>query len=183
MKLKAGVLAVTAEPMVADAHPFHWTSESVGFYDGLLHPLSASDHIITMLIVGFWLSQANRSAMVTISLAFAALLLMGGGLTLIDIEIAHAESIMNLSALILGLLMASGYKVSSWTTAIIAGNLALFHGYVHAYDIWLDNNAFAYAAGFAFGTTALILIGISLRACISRVAHKHASGFFDETGH
>ncbi|MCK9608078.1 MAG: HupE/UreJ family protein [Methylomonas sp.] len=186
MKFKAGVfqaaiLAVTAEPIVADAHPFHWASESVGFYDGLLHPLSASDHIITMLIVGFWISQAGRLAMAAIALVFAALLLMGGGLTLIGVEIAHAENIMNLSALFLGLLLASGHQVSLLTASIIAGNLALFHGYVHAYDIWLDSNALAYATGFALGTIALISIGILLRSIVKRVTHNYAAFFFDES--
>lgn len=186
MKFKAGVfqaavLAVTAEPIVADAHPFHWASESVGFYDGLLHPLSASDHIITMLIVGFWISQAGCLAMAAIALVFAALLLMGGGLTLIGVEIAHAENIMNLSALFLGLLLASGHQVSLLTASIIAGNLALFHGYVHAYDIWLDSNALAYATGFALGTIALISIGILLRSIVKRVTHNYAAFFFDES--
>lgn len=168
-----------ALPIVAEAHPFHWATESIGFLSGLLHPLSASDHIITMLIVGFWISQVNRLATMTVSLVFAVFMLIGGGLTLISVEIPHAESLMNLSALLLGSMLVTGYKVSSVVVALIAGNLALFHGYVHAYDIWLDSHAFAYTAGFALATLALISVGISLRTFINRLVYKNVSHFFD----
>jgi urease accessory protein len=172
-------LAAMLQPIAVQAHPFHWTSESIGFIDGLLHPLSASDHIITMLLVGFWISQANRSSTKIIALGFAALILIGGWLTLIPVEIAHAENLMNLSACLLGLMLVAGYKVSSVVAVLMAGNLAIFHGYVHAYDIWLDSHAFAYTAGFALATLALISVGISLRTFINRLAYKNVSHFFD----
>lgn len=170
-------LAVMALPIVAEAHPFHWASESIGFLSGLLHPLSSSDHIITMLIVSFWISQANRSATMITSLIFAALMLIGGWLTLISVEIPHADNLMNLSALLLGLMLVAGYKVSSIVMALIAGNLALFHGYVHAYDIWLDSHAFAYTTGFALATMVLISAGIPLRTFVNRFAAKSVSHF------
>lgn len=185
MKCKPSVfqivcLAAMALPSAAEAHPFHWATESIGFLSGLLHPLSASDHIITMLIVGFWISQANWSATMAISLVFAAFMLIGGGLTLIPVEIAHAESLMNLSALLLGLMLITGYKVSSVVLALIAGNLALFHGYVHAYDIWLDSHAFAYTAGFALATLVLISVGISLRTFINCFAFNNAHHYLPD---
>lgn len=172
-------LVAMMHPLAAEAHPLHWPSESIGFLSGLIHPLSASDHIITMLMVGFWISQANnRRASKLMVLTFVSLMLVGGGLTLMPVEIANAENIMNLSALLLGLMLASGYKVSSLVTALIAGNLALFHGYVHAYDIWLDSDAFAYTAGFALATVALILMGIYINALINRCARKNVTHFF-----
>jgi urease accessory protein len=165
-------LAVFAHPIVAAAHPMHWATESIGFLGGLSHPLTGSDHIITMLVVGFWISQASGLAARVLPLIFISLMLFGCGLTLLPIELANAENIMNLSALILGIMLAIGYKVSFATAALVVGNLALYHGYVHAYDIWLDIDGLAYTAGFALSTLVLIVIGVAMRQIGNRIVSK-----------
>ncbi|WGS85098.1 HupE/UreJ family protein [Methylomonas sp. UP202] len=159
-------LAILAQPIIAAAHPMNLTSESIGFFSGMSHPLMGSDHIITMLTVGFWLSQTNRQTTKILPFVFMALMLMGCGLSIFPIQIAHAENVMNLSALVLGLILAFGYKVSSFTATLIVGNLALFHGYVHAYDIWLDVDRLSYTIGFSLTTLALIAIGIAIRIMV-----------------
>ena len=166
-------LAAMLQPIAVQAHPFHWASESIGFMEGLLHPLSASDHLITMLLLGFWISQVNRRAPKPMIVIFVSLMLIGVGLTLIPVEIANAENIVSLSVLTLGLILMSGHKVSSLITILLMGNLALFHGYVHAYDIWLDPNGLAYTTGFALATAALITVGIAIRSLIDRFAPKN----------
>lgn len=170
-------LMAIVQPIIAEAHPMHWPSESIGFLSGLIHPLSASDHIITMLIVGFWISQANRRTPKLMIAIFVSLILMGVGLTLIPVEIANTETIMNLSVITLGLILISGHKVSSLFAVLVVGNLALFYGYVHAYDIWLDRNGLAYTAGFALATEALITVGIAIRSLIDRFAPKNSAQF------
>jgi urease accessory protein len=164
-------LAVLAQPIVAVAHPMHWASDSIGFFSGMSHPLTGGDHIITMLVVGFWLSQANRQATKILPFLFIVLMLIGCGLSIIPIEIAHAECVMYLSAL----LLATGYKVSSLTATLMVGNLALFHGYVHAYDIWLDLDGLAYTVGFSLTTLALISMGIAIRIMVNRFTDKNVS--------
>lgn len=158
------------QPIIVEAHPFHWATESIGFVSGLLHPLTGSDHIFTMLVVGFWISQFSKPAASFMLVAFACFMLMGGGLTLIPVEIPNADNFMNLSALMLGLLIASGYKVSSLIAFFIVSNLALFHGYVHAYDIWLDHDSFEYTIGFALTSAFLITIGIAIKLLLDRFA-------------
>lgn len=170
-------LAVLAQPIVAGAHPMHWASESIGFFSGMSHPLTGSDHIITMFAVGFWLSQANRHTTKILPFIFIALMLIGCGLSVVPIEIVHAVHVMNLSALLLGLMLAFGYKVSSLTATLIVGNLALFHGYVHAYDIWLDLDGLAYTAGFSLTTLALIAMGIAMKIMVNRFTDKNLSHF------
>lgn len=182
MKNKAGYFqlfsfAVLAQPIVALAHPMHWASESIGFFSGISHPFTGSDHIITMLAVGFWISQAKRHAAKILPFIFIALMLIGCGLSVVPIEIAHAESVMNLSALLLGLMLATGYKVSSLTATLTVGNLALFHGYVHAYDIWLDVDGLAYTAGFSLTTLALILMGFAIRLIVNRFVNTNINHF------
>ena len=173
-------LAALALHMIAEAHPLHWSSESIGFINGLFHPINSSDHIFTMLLVGFWISQANRRTIYLMSFIFVTLMLIGGGLTLIPVEIIYAQNVMYLSALLLGSLMVSGFKVSSLLAVLVVGALALSHGYVHAYDIWLDIDAFGYTLGFALATVALITVGIAIRSLIDRFKYKNITRFLGE---
>lgn len=170
-------LASMAKPLIADAHPWHNPSEAIGFVGGMIHPLTGSDHIITLLVVGFWLARGTGWAIAALPLLFVALMIIGGGLTLIPIEIPHAENIMILSATLLGLMLLSKYKVSPLIAALVVGNLALFHGYVHAYDIWLDSDAIAYTAGFALSTLIVIAVGVSISKAFERLALQNDSPF------
>lgn len=172
-------LAVLAQPIVAVAHPMHWASESIGFFSGMIHPLTGLDHVITMLAVGFWIVQAKRyrHAVKMLPFLFIALMLIGCGLSIIAIEIAHAESVMYLSALLLALMLATGYKVSSLTASLTVGTLALFHGYAHAYNIWLDIDALGYTLGFALTTWILILMGAALGFMVKRFTVKNLGNF------
>lgn len=161
-----------AQPLVADAHSFHWASESIGFLGGLIHPTTSMEHVLTMLLVGLCLSQmGNRSAYV-MPFLFVVLMLMGGGLTLIPIEIADAENLMWLSVLLLGLMLVFVRRVSQYVGALIIASVAVLHGYVHAYDIWLDVDAVGYSIGFALMTMVLILVGIGSGWMVKRLAVK-----------
>lgn len=173
--------AVLAQPLVANAHPLHWPTETSGFLSGLIHPLSGSDHIITMLVVGFWLFQINKKAAILLSAVFVCFMLIGCSLTLAPIEIAHAENIMNGFALLLGLLLISGYKLPTLMALFIISNLALFHGYVHAYDIWLDKNGLPFTMGFLLTSLILLLVGMALEILVDRYAPKNTTYYRNKT--
>ncbi|MCQ8103870.1 HupE/UreJ family protein [Methylomonas sp. SURF-2] len=163
-------LAGMANPLIADAHAWHFTSEVNGFFAGMLHPLTGSDHIIAMLVVGFWIARASRRSLMMLPLLVVAMMIIGGALTLIPIEIAHAENIMILSAGLLGLMLLFNAKVSPLIAALVAGNLALIHGYVHAFDIWLDSDAIEYALGFALSTLMVIAVAIGMSKVLENYA-------------
>jgi urease accessory protein len=169
-------LAALAQPWVADAHPFHWASESVGFLGGMIHPITSSEHVLTMLAIGLWTIQTGRRSAYYMPFVFVVLMLIGGGFTLIPIEIAYAENIMNLSILMLSLMLVLGFKVSSLVGVLVIGNVALFHGYVHAYDLLLDVGAVAYTAGFVLATVTLIATGIATRVLLNRLVIKYSLG-------
>ncbi|WP_415880222.1 HupE/UreJ family protein [Methylomonas sp. TEB] len=159
---KFPVLMLAIMP-AAQAHPFHWTGDTIGFLSGLFHPFSSSDHILTMLAVGMWICRtASGKSVLWLALLFLSMLLLGGGLTLIPFEIAHAETLMYASVLILGLLLASGRKLHWVFSLLLIAAVAVFHGYVHALAIWLDVEALGYTAGFALATSSLLAIGVAV---------------------
>jgi urease accessory protein len=102
-------------------------------------------------------------------------MLIGCSLTLAPIEIAYAEKIMNAFAVLLGLVLVSGYTPPTLMTLFIISNLALFHGYVHAYDIWLDKNGFSFTLGFSLTSLALILVGMAIEILIDRYTIKNTT--------
>lgn len=156
------ILTFSAGSVPAYAHPFHWAGEAIGFGSGLLHPFSSSDHILTMLAVGLWICRSGRGrAVVSLALSFLALLLLGGGLAVVSLEIAYAETLMYASVLVLGLLLASGLTVHWALSLPVIASVAVFHGYVHAFDIWLDADALGYTAGFMLATLMQLAIGVA----------------------
>ncbi|TPQ29457.1 HupE/UreJ family protein [Methylomonas koyamae] len=161
------ILMFSAGSMPAYAHPFHEAGEAIGFGSGLLHPFSSSDHILMMLFVGLWICRSGHGrAVVSLALTFLALLLLGGAMALVPLEIAHPETLMYAGILVLGLLLASGRQLHwALSLSVIAG-VAVCHGYAHAYDIWLDSDALGYTAGFTLATLSQLALGVAANRAI-----------------
>lgn len=170
--------AILLFPWIAEAHPFHWAGESIGFLDGLLHPLTSFEHLLTMLAVGLWIGRTGRRAPYAMPLLFAVLMLAGVGLAMAPIEIAHADTIMSLSVVLLVMMLAFGGKFPVDLGMLVVAILAVFHGYQHAYDIWLDACAMAYTGGFALATLCLIATGIVAGRLAGRFLVKYFLGRF-----
>lgn len=169
-------LSILALPMLAEAHPMHRHSESsIDFLSGFSHPLTSLDHIISMLLIGFWIAQSRRRDYFLMPLILVMLMLMGCLLSIIPVDIGRAEDVMHLSAILIGLIMISRYKISSLIAVLGVGNFALFHGYLHAYEIWLKVDAGFYTVGFALATIALITEGMALNKLIVGLMSKTLS--------
>lgn len=173
--LRYFLVGLLAPMSAAQAHPFHWPGETLGFGNGLLHSFASADHLLAMLAVGMWLCRAvNTSSVSWLALMFLALFLVGGGLTLIPLEIAHAETLMYAGLLVLGLLLASGCKLRWFNALPLLGSVAVLLGYVHAYDIWLDAGALGYTAGVAVATSVQLAVGVAANLGISALLAKPA---------
>ncbi|OAI07263.1 HupE/UreJ family protein [Methylomonas methanica] len=167
-------LAAFLLPLYVNAHPLHGATGDVGFLSGIIHPLESFDHVLTMLAMGLWLSRSAKQTIYFMPWVFVALMLIGSSLIFMPVEIVHAENIMNLSVLLLGLMLAFRFKASLLIEALIVGNVMVFHGYVHAYDIWLDVDAFAYTVGFSVATVMLMATGIAANQLFNRLEDKYS---------
>ncbi|MGY6275801.1 HupE/UreJ family protein [Methylomonas sp. MgM2] len=173
---QAFALAALLQPLAVTAHPFHWASESIGFIGGLIHPLTGVDHLIIMLATGLWVSRIGRPWHIFMPLAFAVLMLFGCGMTLVLIEIVYAEPLMHLAVLTLVMTLIRVRKIPGYFAIPLFTSVAVLHGYVHAYDMWLDFDTVTYTLGFSLTTMVLILVGIAVGVALNRLAVKSFFG-------
>lgn len=161
------------QPLVVEAHPLHWAAESLGFIGGLLHPVSGADHLLTMLAVGLWIAQTPGLWRGLLPLGFVVAMAIGCGLTLVSVEIPSAEAVTMVAISTLGLSLVLGARVPLGVGLFNIGLVAVLHGYLHAYDMWLDTDAFAYSAGFALATLILLVAGVLAGRLFGRLAQKY----------
>ena len=139
-----------------------------GFVSGGAHPLGGLDHLLIMLAVGLWATQFGNPVLWRMPLAFLAMMMVGAMLAAWDIPLPAAETAVELSLIIMGVLLWSRHRLKAFPAASVAGLFALFHGYVHAYEITADSNGLAYGLGFLATTAALHAGGILLGVIASR---------------
>lgn len=171
--LQRTISVLLMQPLVVEAHPFHWAAESLGFVGGLLHPVTGADHLLTMLAVGLWIAQTPGLWRGLLPLGFVAAMAIGCGLTLISVEIPGAEAVMMVAISMLGLSLVLGAKVRLGVGLFSIELVAVLHGYLHAYDMWLDADAGAYSAGFALATLILLVAGVVAGRLFGRLAQKY----------
>jgi len=165
----AGVVALFAITQVASAHPGH-VGPHGGFGAGAAHPISGLDHLLAMLAVGLCAAQIGGRAFWMLPVTFLASMLVGelvavggGGVPMVEQGIAA-------SVLVMGLMLATGSRVSLPAVMALIGLFAIFHGYAHGAEMQPGTGYASYAMGF-IGTTAMLhAIGIAMGQLFKRTA-------------
>ncbi|MFZ1813877.1 MAG: HupE/UreJ family protein [Rhizobiaceae bacterium] len=135
---------------------------SAGFSQGFIHPLLGPDHVIAMVAVGLWGAILGLPSIWVLPIAFPLVMAMGGAVAVIGFPLAHVETGIALSGIILGLCVALALRLPAGIAAIMVGAFAVFHGYAHGIELPTAANPIAYSAGFVIATGLLHLIGIVL---------------------
>ena len=153
----------------ANAHLGTETSaqSTLGFLDGLLHPLKGMDHLAAMLAVGFWSALTARRVW-TAPLAFAAMLLVGALLGLSGVELPAVEPMIAASLLALGLLVATSTRLPAVLAATLVGVFALFHGVAHGTELGGAANVWVPLLGMVISTLCLHVAGLGLGLALRR---------------
>jgi len=161
-KVVAAVCFLVASGM-SYAHPGHETS--ISFISGILHPFSGLDHLIVILLLGFWSAFVLKQIWVG---PFAFLMgMMAGvfagilGLSLHSFEFGIAASVAGIGALLL-----SKKQHSTKLILILLAMFGLFHGFAHTQLFSQANLGFSLLvqdmAGLVLATGALHFTGALL---------------------
>jgi len=150
---------VAAAHTGADAGAHHH-----GFMAGFLHPLTGPDHLAAMVAVGLWSALAARRAwpdLLWAPLGFAGMLLAGVLLGLAGVSLPAVEPMIAASLLVLGLLVATQWRLPALAAAALVGAFAVFHGVAHGYELAVESGAALTLAGMLAATVLLHGIGIA----------------------
>lgn len=149
-----------------------------GFQSGVLHPVTGWDHVIAMVAVGLWGAFLGRPAIWVLPIVFPLVMALGGAMGVLGIPLPHVETWIALSAVVLGLMVATAARLPILWAGLIVGIFAVFHGHAHGTELPGAANAFAYALGFVVATGCLHVLGILFGA----LSHSNAGRFAVRAG-
>jgi urease accessory protein len=162
--LAAATLVALVEPALA-----HTGTDTVfGFQTGFLHPISGPDHLVAMVAVGLWGAQLGAPAIWILPITFPLVMAMGGVLGVLGIPVPFVETIIALSAVALGLVVALRLRPPLWAAAALVALFAIFHGYAHGRELPGAADPVGYGVGFVVATGLLHLVGI----LIGTITHR-----------
>lgn len=136
------------------------TDTVFGFKTGFLHPISGPDHLVAMVAVGLWGAQLGAPAIWILPITFPLVMAMGGVLGVTGLAIPYVETIIALSAVGLGLVVALRLRPPLWAAAALVAVFAIFHGYAHGRELPGAADPVGYGVGFVVATGLLHLAGI-----------------------
>lgn len=152
-----------------------------GFAGGLAHPLLGLDHLVALVAIGLWAGQQGGRALWAIPTAFVGAMLAGSMLAWSGWTLPQPETVIALSVLVLGLLVATRRQWTVATGMALAAGFALFHGYAHGLEIPQAASPVRYALGFVVATACLHGAGIA-GSLIGRHAVRAAGAAIAATG-
>jgi urease accessory protein len=147
----------------------------MGFFAGLDHPFTGLDHLLAMVAVGLWASQLGRRAMLLLPVLFPAAMTLGAIMGGYGVTLPWVEAGIIASVIVLGAVVALGWRVAFPASAALVGLFALFHGYAHGAE-FAGGEAMRFGAGFILATIVLHLIGIGIGAVATRPLITRAAG-------
>jgi urease accessory protein len=159
LSLRAG-LALGLALSAGAAHAHAASVQAGAFYAGLLHPLTAPEHVLPMLALGLLAAQQGLRKGQGVLLAFPAALALGAALALLP-QTSGWMSLLNLVNLASAILF--GGLVATSPVALLYGLAALFgltHGYANGAAITAGLSPPVFILGLV--TAALLVLGYSL---------------------
>ncbi len=145
------------------AHAHVASAQAGAFYAGLLHPLTAPEHVLPMLALGLLAGQHGLNKGQGVLLAFPLALALGASLALLypGSEWALLLNLANLaSAVLLGGLVAAAQHLPVVLLYALAVLFGMTHGYVNGAAITPNLSPAVFILGLV--TAALLALGYSL---------------------
>jgi len=138
--------------------------QAAGFLTGLAHPVSGLAHVLAMIAVGLWGAQLGLPALWLLPVTFPLVMAFGGFLGLLGIPLPGVEVGIALSALALGLAVATVWGPPLAAAAVLVAAFAVFHGHAHGTELPEGQSGLTYSIGFVVATGLLHLAGIGIGA-------------------
>ncbi|MGZ8136125.1 MAG: HupE/UreJ family protein [Methylococcaceae bacterium] len=130
--------------------------------NGLLHPLTGVDHLLVLMAVGLCAAKQGGKALWVFPALFMLLMSTGILLKTLAIAMPFNESLISLSVIVFGVLLAINHKPLSNLLFVGASLFAIFHGYAHAAEVPDGANTAWYFSSLLLMSLMICLAGCTL---------------------
>ena len=137
----------------------HLTHNPPTIWNGLIHPFTGWDHMLTLLAVG-WVAyqQKNPKMMTVLPASFMGGLLVGAGFGVMGFAPSFMEYGIAVSLVCMGAFVAFAAKAKfAWPLVLVAG---LFHGFAHGAEMPNHSSTLTYFSGFLLASFVLMFLGL-----------------------
>ena len=182
--LLTALLLFVLEPGIAQAHLVN--TQFGDFYAGMLHPITALEHILPMLALGLLGGQQGPAKARIVLFVFPIGLAAGAVLSLVNPSYTSPTYINFMSFLILGALVAADWQIPKSVIFFLAAFFGMTHGYVNGTALSKGMSAHLFLPGFI--TTGIIIVSLSpalvlsLKAAWTRIAVRVAGSWITAIG-
>jgi urease accessory protein len=158
------------------------------FYGGILHPLTALEHVLPFLALGLLAGQQGARAARWLLLVFPLGLLLGSAFAAVAPAGFWLTPLNHLSFVVLGLLLAAAWRIPLALLLALGALIGLSHGYENGRDITTGGALPLFVPGVAlvgFVITALAsaaTLALTARADWPRVAVRIAGSWIAAIG-
>ena len=148
---------------LASAHAGH--DISVSFMSGLMHPFTGADHLLVIVLVGFWSAFVLKSVWLG-PYAFLTGMCLGVLAGMVGLPLGLFEFGIAASVITIGLLLLVNDRYSPKAILVLLGAFGVFHGFAHAQQF--SNTSFGISlvaqdiAGLILATAILHFAGAVL---------------------
>ncbi|MCF6205181.1 MAG: HupE/UreJ family protein [Methylococcaceae bacterium] len=136
-----------------------------GLWQGLLHPFTGIDHILTILVIGMLATKNSDAMKRSLPVAFLCSMVIGFIISMANISFDFTENAIAISSVILGVWLLSGKHYNRALLLLLVSGTAIAHGYAHGQEV--VGSSMHYLAGFVTSVCLLLLV--------TSLAFKHAS--------
>lgn len=177
-------LLIFFEPRAAQAHLVN--TQFGDFYAGMLHPITALEHILPMLALGLLGGQQGPAKARIVLFVFPIGLAIGAVVSLVNPTYTSPTYINFASFLILGGLVAADWHIPKPVIFLLAALFGITHGYVNGTALGKTMSAHLFLPGFI--ATGVIIVSLSpalvlsLKAAWSRIAVRVAGSWITAIG-
>ena len=162
MRLKRSLLVVAMMVSAMPALAHTGIHPASGLVEGFAHPFGGVDHMLAMIAVGLFAAVLGGRAVWAVPATFASMMLVGGIMGFMGIEIPAVEAGIAFSVIIFGAVLAAGIRCVISVAMMLAGMFAIFHGHAHGVEIPMEAEAALYCLGFVSATALLLGVGLAL---------------------
>lgn len=171
LKMRLAILGCMALlPLRAHAHEV--TGAGFGFVAGVGHPLGGIDHVLAMVAVGLWAAQLGRLAFGLVPTGFVFSVAVGGLIGTFAVAVPWVEQVIALSALTLGLVVATTTRIPLVGALLLVAFFGLFHGHAHTTEMPVDVSGVSYGLGFLLASLTLNAVGITIGLVMQRLGRE-----------